>query len=75
MLHGNSIQHHGAVHVSLILTSSPWTGTYDNADILSCKSQKETSSELLCSVRVEEVDEGKTLSGTMLEVHEKFGVR
>ena len=37
-LHGNSIKLHGVVHLSLILTSSPWTGTNDNADILPCTS-------------------------------------
>ena len=30
---------------------------------------RETSPELLCSVQVEEVDEGKTVTGTMFEVH------
>ena len=30
---------------------------------------KEIYSDTLCSVRVEEVDEGKTATGTVLEVH------
>ena len=32
---------------------------------------KEISSDTLCSVRVAEVDEGKTATGTVLEVHRR----
>ena len=40
------------------------------ADILGCTSwHTETSPQLLRSVKVEEIDEGKTVTGTMFEAH------
>ena len=46
----NSINKHKAVHVLHEILFEPWTDTVD------------TSSEMLCSVRVERVDEGKTVT-------------
>ena len=57
-----------AVHAPLNVVCSV---AYDNADTLAARPGilRETSSELLCSAGVEEVDGSKTVTGTMLELH------
>ena len=47
----------------IILCSSPWIGDYATLASWHDGVLKETSSVFLCSVRVEEVDEGQTITG------------
>ena len=67
--------HHRAVHVSLSVVLKPpdWRVQSQMTTLTSWYARpgmlRETSSELLCSVRIQEVDEGKAVTGTMLEVH------
>ena len=78
-LRRNSIDHHRAVHVSLntVLKSHVLARSANMTTPASWHARpgllKETCSELHCPVSIEEVDEGKTVTGTMLEVyrHEK----
>ena len=74
MVRRNSIAHHRAVHVSHNFVVEPWAGAFSRMKTLTSwdarpGTLKETSSDTLCSVRVEEVDEGKTATRTVLEVH------
>ena len=73
-LRRNSIVNLRAVHVSHNIVVEPWAGAFSRMTTLTSwdarpGTLKETSSDTLYSVRVEEVDEGKTVTGTVLEVH------
>ena len=73
VLRRNSINKHKAVHVSHNNVVEPWAGTFnriDNPDILACTSWRtERNIFEIALVKVEQVDEGKTVTGTMFEVH------
>ena len=67
--------HHRAVPVSLniVLELLDWRVQSNMTTLTSWHARRsilrETFSELLCLVRVEEVDKGKTVTGALFEVH------
>ena len=75
VLRSSSIDHHRAVHVLLNVAFEPldWRVRSYMATLASWHPRqgilKGTPSELRCSVNVEEVDEGKNVTGTMFDVH------